>query len=337
MNTAMTRRNARAFTLLETMLAALLGTVIIGATMGLFGAMQRADRDSQSRALTTGDMTLLHRTCARALRTLVMNVRPGVASSIPMTAKQAPGQPVNENTPDRRPRIILEPDGVTGMQRLEICVAEPPIYGRDTGAGNAYGASRGAFELRPSEPPDTYSMHWISYLPGDTADKPGPVRQDITIATGISRCQWRFMKTGEGGRLEARTTLTVADWATLPAYAELDLTMADGRPAKWMFELQWTIAAEPGVVLAATDRLGPNNRPTSSTNSGRGNNPSASDEDGDKPGGRGDRATRFDKPIEPGADASFEAREQYLRQVEAYERAMYGIPPRQPKPTPAPR
>ncbi|MBL8991642.1 MAG: hypothetical protein JNJ48_08700 [Phycisphaerae bacterium] len=341
------RAPARGVTLVVTMLAALLGSVVIFATMGLFTAMQRADRNALRRAVTTGDLTLLHGTCSRAMRTLVLNARgPGAPGATPGAAVPGmaarPGAAPDENTPDRRPRIILEPDGATGLQRLEVVVAEPPIFSLASAASNAYGAVRGALEFRPEPERDSFAAYWVSYQTGDTADRPGAVRAEVKVASGISKAQWRFLVSGEGGRLDAKTSLTISEYSNLPAYAELDVEMADGRQARWMFELMWSTAGEPGVVLAsaaAAERaVGPSNRPP------RTSNPSGS-------GGAGGRAPKpetdrgTDKPSERGGGnvdgiwntggqyglaGERAAREVYLRQLDEYERGMRTAPPRKP-------
>lgn len=311
------RRSNPGFTLVETMLASLLGMMVVIATVGLFGAMRDADRRSQARAFTTGDLTTLHRTTTRALRSLVMSGRPSGGSATGRTGLTAPGP--EENTADRRPRIILEPDGQTGMQRMELVVAEPPIYSTETGAGNAYGAVRGSFELTPEAGRETFAMNWVTYGPGTSAAQTGPVRSRVLVAEGVNRALWRFLKTGEGGRLEPKTTLSVAEFSELPAYAELDLSMQDGRSVKWMFELQWTVAGEPGVVLAAADRIpGPGNRTTNNSGAGgSGRNPGGDKPEDEGPGGiqRPDPTGNADRI----GDADHAAREQYILSIERYQ------------------
>ncbi|MCW5765056.1 MAG: hypothetical protein KIT68_03660 [Phycisphaeraceae bacterium] len=339
----------RGFTLIETMLAALLGGVVIVSTMGLFTAMQRAERSALRRAVTTGDLTLLHGTCARAMRTLVLNARgPGAPGSAPTGAVPGatarPGIAADENTPDRRPRIILEPDGATGLQRLEVVVAEPPIFSLQSSASNAYGAVRGALEFRPEATGESFAVYWLSYQTGETADRPGAVRSEVKVASGISKAQWRFLVSGEGGRLDAKTSLTVSEYSNLPAYAELDIETADGRRATWMFELMWSTAGEPGVVLAsaaAAERaVGPSNRPPRTSNpngssgsggAGRGTQ-SKPEQNPDKPTERGSGNVDgiWNSGGQYGLAGERAAREVYLRQLDEYERGMRTAPPRKP-------
>jgi Tfp pilus assembly protein PilE len=63
----------RAFTLLEVMLAVLIGSMVVIAVSGLFSAMDRSQRRQDARMNESQDFATAQRTISRALRTLVMS------------------------------------------------------------------------------------------------------------------------------------------------------------------------------------------------------------------------------------------------------------------------
>lgn len=84
----------------------------------------------------------------------------------------------------------------------------------------------------------------------------GPEREAVArvvLASGVTAMRWQFYKTNQQMQLEPRSTASVTVKNDLPAYAEVELTMVSGRRVKWMFEIGWTVAAEPDGDTLARD------------------------------------------------------------------------------------
>lgn len=185
----------------------------------------------------------------------------------------------------RQPRLILEPTP-EGGQRLEIVVAEPPIRAANPdGTPDAQGIVRGAFEVRPhtareggasawqrdtrvafdpsmprnpdGSPVIGYDIDWVIY-PGGTRPGEGisrtPIKR-ITVASRIAGVSWRFLKTNaESKQRELKDAISATQADELPAYCEMTVRTLNGREYRWMFEMQWTTAAEdpePAPLSAA--------------------------------------------------------------------------------------
>ncbi len=159
----------RGFTLLETILAASLGTLLVLVCMGIFGAIDRTDRASMNRARETEMLGRVHTVMERVFADLVIsespintdigNVRNAVATgrltgiagkSDDGSNTVAPDAARNgESTAPPRERIMLGADrnpllkskmqslklGDGSLQRMEVLVSRPPVptgFGRST-------------------------------------------------------------------------------------------------------------------------------------------------------------------------------------------------------------
>ncbi|MBC7771265.1 MAG: hypothetical protein H7210_02100 [Pyrinomonadaceae bacterium] len=146
------------FTLLEVMLASLLGLMVVIVAMGLFSTLAASDRRSNENYHRQMELSLAHQTVERSLRGLLMdntlyprppaNAVAGRRDSKPLT--EADGAAAVETPPPtgKRPRLILEADtrlppamkyedakGVIEYitpQRLEIAMIRPPVYAPPT-------------------------------------------------------------------------------------------------------------------------------------------------------------------------------------------------------------
>ncbi len=175
----------------------------------------------------------------------------------------------------RQPRIILE-STLDGGQRLEIVVAEPPIRSANPdGTPDAQGITRGAFEIRPhtareggasawrrdgrvafdpsmprnpdGSPVIGYDIDWVIYpagtRPGEGTSRT-PIKR-ITVASRIAGVSWKFLKTNtESKQRELKDSISATQADELPAYCEMSVRTLNGREYRWMFEMQWTTAAE---------------------------------------------------------------------------------------------
>lgn len=172
--------------------------------------------------------------------------------------------------PTRPPRIALSRDAQTGQARLELAVGTPPVAVRDRDGravtNGPAGFMRGALELVPSPArPGESTLIWkVLELPageggvdatsataaletatGDnayTAWASGQRRTvgQQTIVTGVRRLDWRFYRT-TNGTLEPVTQLESTTSQELPAYAEVQVELASGFAARWVFEIGWMV------------------------------------------------------------------------------------------------
>jgi hypothetical protein len=166
-----TRHNTRqrGFTLLETILAASLGALLVLVCMGVFGAIERTDRSAANRARETEMLGRVHTVMERIFADLVISENPintegGTIRNALATGRltgisgktddgkdqEAPDSARNgESTPPPRERIMLGADrnprlaavmhnlkvGGGAVQRLEVLVTKPPVpigFGRST-------------------------------------------------------------------------------------------------------------------------------------------------------------------------------------------------------------
>lgn len=165
------RSPRRGFTILETVLAVVVGALVLLGCVSVFLATNRAERAFSRRFERTSELWTTQLATRRAFLNLLMAEQPDAAPD--------PNPDVNADVdvePAARSRIILEPDAAapaspTGFrpQRLEVTVARSPvpaILGSQigswivqsdradpldlTGTGVSSGAIRGVFELRPA-------------------------------------------------------------------------------------------------------------------------------------------------------------------------------------------
>jgi len=182
-----TPQPARGFTLLETMMAAALGAILVVACMAMFGAMDRTETATAHRFDETNSMARLHLVMNRVWGDILIqtidaptlaNIRAGNTanpSAQPTDLAQAASVRNGQAQAQPRPRIDLELDlseqvkaamKTAGMdakgtppQRLEVVTSKAPIPANFSNASMAdlqaalddagAMAARGVFELRP--------------------------------------------------------------------------------------------------------------------------------------------------------------------------------------------
>lgn len=174
-----------AFTLLETLLAAALGSALVLMVIGMMTFMDNAEARQSYRLEQMDGMTRLHTVMTRAFSTLVV-ADPNSATAFRAAVNSTPGTPPGAA---REPpaRLVLGPDDSSGLkdamrrarlpgggsvQRLEVVLERPPVprnFARGlTGSlstsaqansdqrddelrGRLVGPVRGVFELRPDD------------------------------------------------------------------------------------------------------------------------------------------------------------------------------------------
>jgi len=160
-------QSRRAFTLIETVLAVVIGGMVLLGCLSVFVASSRAERAYAQRFERTGELWTTQLAVRRTFLSLLMDEQTGAAPT---------GTGVTAEEDAVRPRVILEPDpgapegpGGSRPQRLEVTVARSPvpsIVGSQIGAwlveedrsssldfastNLSSGAIRGVYELRPS-------------------------------------------------------------------------------------------------------------------------------------------------------------------------------------------
>jgi len=129
-------RRAAGFTLLETVLAAVIGGAIILTSVGLFSLMERTERVLDRQYTQTRQLGTLHQILRRSFNTFLMS--PETGSSLQQTTGdgEAPigtGEIVEEDEENpawdgqgERPRIILQTDHSNDLARSLTLIAPPP-------------------------------------------------------------------------------------------------------------------------------------------------------------------------------------------------------------------
>lgn len=122
-----TARTRRAFTLLEVMLAAILGTLVVVSAIGLFDLMRRSDDRQFERMALAQEIALTHATVERALTTLVLSDAPLPGNEKEMDERlRRFEQAVDNNEPEPFdetepiPRMILRPDENGQLMEFEL-------------------------------------------------------------------------------------------------------------------------------------------------------------------------------------------------------------------------
>jgi prepilin-type N-terminal cleavage/methylation domain-containing protein len=290
----------KGFTLMEMVLASVIGGILLLACLGLFGAMDRADRALAVRHRQAEDMATLHLAMERAFSNLLMATDVQAAAQLQNRAVNERGE---QQSPPR-PRLLLEDDqgglGGGSVQRLEVVVSRapvPPGFRREFAAEVEElvlgGPVRGVFELRPEG--EAMAMWWRP-LPRAEDEPDGHLfhtdpRDDpraSMLASGITEAQWLVFRNRQ--REPHISALTVHE---LPAHMELHVRMNGGYAAQWMFEVAWSngpetieeIAAEAEQVLAGEQmggRRGPGS-PQQPGQPGQPGQPDASPRGPDRP------------------------------------------------------
>jgi len=140
-------RRPRAFTLLETAFAAVIGAIIVLVVIGMMASMERTDRLLAARAEQSGDLQrariVMQRVCGSFLMSAKLPPRPADQATDP----KQPAARTSRRDADRAqspitPRIILDADSAypgalmsrsdeTGdlfaVQRFEVVVSDPPV------------------------------------------------------------------------------------------------------------------------------------------------------------------------------------------------------------------
>jgi type II secretory pathway pseudopilin PulG len=187
------RRARRAFTLLELVLAMMMGTMVLLTVVTTFTALRRIDARTSAASDAAIYLARTHRAMASAFSTLVMAEARVTTLNVSNTSAsqgsaRGEGEARPENAaPQPAPRLKLEADPATGNQRLELLLVQPPILGARPldGTPEPRGAVRGVFWLEQVRRPDgtaeegRYNLIWSTLKPLRASADPSGRRETL--------------------------------------------------------------------------------------------------------------------------------------------------------------
>lgn len=286
---ALRARDRSGFTLLETMLAAAVGAMVLVAVVGLFVVLQRVDGVTRVKFEQRTELALTHATVSGALQTLLMEGGGLLESS----DDEGDG---DDELADARARFVLRSDptqptmareGERGepAQRLEVTLLSPPVFagGEWDGARivpDADGAQRGRARGGDGGTDGEGNGGGDGVNGGPSRIAPGVrgvfelTREMVGDRPGWT-LWWRALPPPgssptaarlEEARVRLISGLVYCRWeifrnnefhrearatkvGDLPAYVTLELETADGQWQQWMFEVGWGVGPEPGTPL----------------------------------------------------------------------------------------
>ncbi len=130
----------RGFTLMEVMLAAVLGAMVVGASLAMFSMMDRARKLQNDRLETNTELAFAHKVLQQAFRTLLMENSPEPKDDdLKNKIKQDIDDAAEDKTHERRDdaatmRFALQPDSSkrtydgSPLQTLDLTLTTPPVH-----------------------------------------------------------------------------------------------------------------------------------------------------------------------------------------------------------------
>lgn len=245
----------RGFTLLEVVVASMLGSIVLLGAIGVMGFMRDSDRRLSERFTDTADLAIVHAAVRRAMQTMVAAPTPpnihqsNAAASVNETADQRAqrlreeamrlGRDTEEKK--KRPRFILESQvrgnsGPDAPRRLEVVLLDQPTPDPSPTAATI----RGAFEVAPEV--DGLALMWVPIKP------PG---RPVKLAGGIETITWEALAREQTDNRFARKSGAWKDsFAALytgdfPKAIRLGLVTRRGASVEWLFEPAVTTGGEP--------------------------------------------------------------------------------------------
>ena len=262
---------SRGFTLLETMLAMVVGILVLTAALGVMAGVRSSESALASRATQQRELADLRIAVSSALARLRPAPNNAVRQSIPNATDEQLEAILDVPYPDPIEGLPhhFELSDESGKPRLEVVVDRLPMatYRPDEieedertseqssvlTFGDLLGY-RGAFELRASQERTAYELWWVPMPPAGLEDEqafdittlPEPTR----LCAHLAEVRWSaFIDSGKVTKVRA------IEARQFPAYVELEVTTIDGLYASWMFELSWIPGAEYEAI-ESTDGTG---------------------------------------------------------------------------------
>ena len=264
---------ARGFTLLETMLAMVVGILVLTAALGVMTGVRSSESALVTRATQQRELADLRIAVSSALTRL----RPAPNNIIRQSIPNATDEQLDAILDDPFAEPIeglphhFELSSESGKPRLEIVVDRLPMgtyrpeeveldADEETTEedsvltfGDLLGF-RGAFELRASQERTAYELWWVPLPPAgleetafDLTTLPEPTR----LCAHLAEISWSaFIDSGKVSQIRA------IESRQFPAYIELEVRTIDGLYASWMFELGWIPGAEFEAGVTEDGELG---------------------------------------------------------------------------------
>ena len=256
---------ARGFTLLETMLAMVVGILVLTAALGVMTGVRSSESALVTRATQQRELADLRVAVSSALTRLRPAPNNIIRQSIPNATDEQLEAILDVPYPDPIDGLPhhFELSDETGKPRLEIVVDRLPMgtYRPDEVEeveetiaqssvltfGDLLGY-RGAFELRASQERTAYELWWVPLppagLPSEDAFDITTLPEPTRLCAHLAEIHWSaFIDSGKVAKIRA------VEARQFPAYIELEVRTIDGLYASWMFELGWI----PGVEYEAIE------------------------------------------------------------------------------------
>lgn len=247
----------RGFTLIETVLALIVGTLVLAATLGVLTTVQRSDVALTDHAREMNDLARTQSTVRRAMDTLLAAPTGSVRGVLGLGADSEVLAGILDTAfPDPIPGLPARLEMTTGQNpRLEAVLSRPlldvPAPGaRSLGDNDRLAVSagslpghRGAFELRPEPGAKGPTLWWVPLPPPETPEwvvfDPATLPPPHRLCREITLLRWTAFI--DKARVpEVRATESIQ----YPAYIELEIATAGGGYGNWTFELGWTVGPE---------------------------------------------------------------------------------------------
>ncbi len=252
----MTRRG---FTMLETVLAVAVGSLVVAAALGVMSTIRTSDRALDNHSRSMNELARTHLAVREAIERLHVAPPDTVRAGLAERSEEEITAVFNTAFPDPIPGVGARLEMTTGDNpRLELVLSRPlldrPRPADSTNETSEPGSlavitaeqlpgHRGAFELRREDDADWPTLWWVPLPPSDmplgVVFDPGSLPPPRRLCRDVRRLVWTaFIDSGRVPLVRA------VEASQLPAYIELEIETAGGGYGNWMFEIGWTIGPE---------------------------------------------------------------------------------------------
>lgn len=268
------KRPRRSFTLIEIILATMLGSMVIAGAASVIAMLNRSDSMLRDRFDQTNDLAKAQLVFRRIFSTVVMSneqkpvgystagtramseqVRAAAAARLAEGNADLPTPRFivtqNESRPAPASPLSIASGESFPNQRLEIVVSQPPLVSslapreilENRDSGNIV---RGALELRPSRTRSgkpCSAVWWIPLI--ETEEGWIPMRDDRgftlgdKVIDGVVGIRWTIFDDRQ-----RKSTYSAIWYDELPAYVEVELRTTAGLYANWMFDVGWFVGPD---------------------------------------------------------------------------------------------
>jgi prepilin-type N-terminal cleavage/methylation domain-containing protein len=247
----------RGFTLIETVLALIVGALVLAASLGVLTTVQRSDVALTDHAREMNDLARTQSAARRAMDTLLAAPSGAVRGALGLGAdSEVLAGILDTALPEPIPGLPARLEMSTGENpRLEAVLSRPLLDtpaagtrspgddGRIAVAAGSLPGHRGAFELRPEPGAEGPTLWWVPLPPPeppewvmfDPATLPPPHR----LCRNVTLLRWTAFI--DSARV---SDVRVIESIQYPAYIELEIATAGGGYGNWTFELGWTVGPE---------------------------------------------------------------------------------------------